>query len=839
MRQLISHRIKQQSGDRHILLKDHLESVGTRAASIVWSLREHIRLSFSSEDLALAAFVTGVCHDFGKSKRQFQDYIWGGKTTDKNHAQLSSLFAFLIAAELFRKRDLPAKLLPFVCAYAVNRHHGLLINLDGDDGAFNDQTLEYEYQIAKLSIDERIWSFSFEFAPLRMRIGFSEYRDQYFSYDPRNLVKQMNKFAQCLRKESAKSGAENSWLMDLYLSLFLIISALTECDQACVIDAPEPIAVRIINSDKVKECAFAQPKASRILQRLREKAWHQTQRHKPADIEPVLRLTLPTGVGKTLMGLYLGGQLQHKTCGPVIYALPYLSIIEQVTNVAHEMFSPDGFRIIQHHSLSFPQSGGEKESPNFAQARFALEQWDADLIITTFDQLLYSFLSADRGFIHRFFRLPGATLILDEVQSLPARLIPAVETLLTELQKKLGVKILYMTATHPPFLKKAQPVLKEEATFYKLLNRTTLKLNIREPISFSEYLKTLPEWLSKRKNKNILFVANTIRSSLQLFEYLQELKGNDSAFKDLRLIYLSGNVIPIERISRIDIIKGLLNKEERFVVVSTQCVEAGVDIDMDEVVRDFAPWDSLMQICGRANRAGKGKTANVSIYRWFDDSNGREFSHYIYDDILSDATLKVLGEKRTIAEKDYWSVHTEYTQQLERILSTDIAHEILRHALSWQFDEIGEFRKLFRGTESWKVSLFCEADDTSQTLKDISVLLWNKERPETIDALQRVLALCKDKLLFEPLHRFLRVDGRTVLQFVEQLNRSGEKKLRYELNRILRPMLQAYTISISVKRAEQLPVSLIVDGFPYLPREYYDPLKGAMGNAAGDRSNIL
>ncbi|MEM4284202.1 MAG: hypothetical protein QXS96_06940, partial [Candidatus Caldarchaeum sp.] len=115
------------------------------------------------------------------------------------------------------------------------------------------------------------------------------------------------------------------------------------------------------------------------------------------------RLTLPTGLKKTLMGLYLPGTLQDGQPRPVLYALPYLSIIEQATDVACQVFPKDetDFSVIQHHSLSFPDQPDEGLS-NFERARFALEDWDADLVVTTFDQLFYSFLSQDRGFIRRF-----------------------------------------------------------------------------------------------------------------------------------------------------------------------------------------------------------------------------------------------------------------------------------------------------------------------------------------------------------------------------------------------------------------------------------------------------
>jgi CRISPR-associated endonuclease/helicase Cas3 len=420
-------------------------------------------------------------------------------------------------------------------------------------------------------------------------------------------------------------------------------------------------------------------------------------------------------------------------------------------------------------------------------------------------------------------------LILDEVQTLPARLIPAVQILLQKMCEKLNLKILYMTATHPPFLKNAQSVLQDEEKYFEPINRTQLNLNIKETIPFTKYLENLPAWLLQRKGKSILLVANTIRSSLKLFDCLNTLRKQDESFQDMQLFYISGNIVPVERIKMINEIKQLLNTQPRpwLVVVSTQCIEAGVNIDMDEVVRDFGPWDSIMQICGRANRFDSRERAPVWIYRWSDDlsDRGREFHSYIYDPILTDATSSALSKYESIVEEvEYLDIQKLYSYELEQRLSQYVSQELIKYALSWQFDEL-DFREPFRGdNKAWKVSLFCIADDTANKLKDIAIELWSSREP--MEALKLLDKLCENSDLFSSIEQFLRIKPQSVKQFINGLKGQTERKLLYQLPKLLNPMLQAYTISISVRSLEGLNLGHISEGFSYIPRESYEVLCG-------------
>jgi len=817
-----------------ILLYDHLQNVGMRAASILLQLKPNLHLNnIPSDELARAAFITGICHDFGKAKLQYQDYIKGGKKKEKEHAAISSIFAFLVAANIFGDKPQPIRLLPFVCAYAINRHHGVLRNLEE---AFNEADLDNQIFVAKGNLDERVWAFQFKHEQLGISVDFADYRKKFEGISAKEITEQINKFSKLLRQKSEEKAG---WLIDLYFALLLIISSLTESDVGCVLGAPEPNPCHIIDPEPVLSFAFRQRPAPESFQELRRKAWQEIRNVLGLE-ETALRLTLPTGLGKTLMGLYLCGQMQQRKAmpNPVIYALPYLSLIEQATEVARSVFQNKDVSVIQHHSLSFPVMN-ESESPNFEQARFSLEDWNADLIITTFDQLFYSFLSSERSFIHRFFRLPGSVILLDEVQTIPPRLLPAVEMLLQELRHKMNVHIIYMTATHPPFLQNIASAVDNEASYFKPLRRTRLNLQL-EPMLFSNYLSQIDDWLIQRRGKKVLLVTNTIRCAQTLFRHLNELK-KESAFKELQIFQLSGAVVPIERLRRILRIKELVqNDPEAWIaVVSTQCVEAGVDLDMDEAVRDFAPWDSLLQVCGRVNRFGKRPCADVWVYRWVDDSGdgGREFHSYIYDSVFTDATLAVLQNRTVINESDYWLIQRTYAQELEQRLSKKQSDELLIHALSWQFDEL-EFQKLFRGQErAWKVSVFCVADDTAEKLKKVAIELWSSKNPK--GALEILETLCNMPNLFQPLKDFLRIKSDIIKSIIESLRDTPEYRLRFALSRLLQPMLQAYTISIPVRKLDELPFRYITEGFPYLPQDVYAAINGDAGKDIGFPDYIL
>jgi CRISPR-associated endonuclease/helicase Cas3 len=159
-----------------------------------------------------------------------------------------------------------------------------------------------------------------------------------------------------------------------------------------------------------------------------------------------------------------------------------------------------------------------------------------------------------------------------------------------------------------------------------------------------------------------MIVLNTISSSKKTYQYIRNelakkfgepniTENGIAEFPNIILIYLSSNIIPKHRFERI---KSINNKElnKRKIIVSTQVIEAGIDISVDEIYRDFAPLDSIIQTSGRCNRHNEKSSGIVNIY-YLKDEKDDKFSHKIYDILLLEVTEEILKYYHTIKEKDF------------------------------------------------------------------------------------------------------------------------------------------------------------------------------------------
>ena len=214
-----------------------------------------------------------------------------------------------------------------------------------------------------------------------------------------------------------------------------------------------------------------------------------------------------------------------------------------------------------------------------------------------------------------------------------------------------------MTATKPLIFTKNDCIelLDEEWNYFKLtdLNRTKIipkinALSIDE--FFNEFKKTYDV------NKSYVVVFNTIKSSIIFFNLMKENMIIDKKSSDEEFIYLSTNIPPFERIKRIKRIRKLIKENKKLIVVSTQLIEAGVDIDFDIAIRDIGPIDSIIQIAGRCNRNKGKETGEVYIFHLKD--NGEAYSKKIYKTLMYNISLSLLGKK--IEEKDFYNLINSY-----------------------------------------------------------------------------------------------------------------------------------------------------------------------------------
>lgn len=329
-------------------------------------------------------------------------------------------------------------------------------------------------------------------------------------------------------------------------------------------------------------------------------------RDKASSKPGVYTLTVPTGGGKTLSSLAFA--LQHAVAHQrqrVIYAIPYTSIIEQTADVFASIFGQEA--IVEHHSQF--DADAKNETP---RSRLAAENWDAPLIVTTNVQLFESLFAARTSRCRKLHRLANSVIVLDEAQLLPPDLLEPILEALRLLVEHYGVTLVLCTAT--------QPVLTEQRRFDPREQWRGLPEPIRiiddEPALFRSLARVKVEWPADlttpistealverlRDEACALVIVNTRADAEEIASALDRATGE-------RTLHLSAGMCGQHRSDTIAEIRARLKARSAgdcrpLRVVSTQLIEAGVDISFPVVYRALAGMDSMAQAAGRCNREG-------------------------------------------------------------------------------------------------------------------------------------------------------------------------------------------------------------------------------------------
>lgn len=312
-----------------------------------------------------------------------------------------------------------------------------------------------------------------------------------------------------------------------------------------------------------------------------------------ADAEPgFFDLCVPTGGGKTLASLAFG--LRHATrhgMRRVIVGIPFTSIIEQNARVYREMFDHLGDGVVlEHHSNTDPV---EETYTNRLQA----ENWDAPLVVTTNVQLFESLFAARTSQCRKLHRISRSVIILDEVQAIPVEILQPTLLALRELVAVYGCTVVLCTATQPAFgktktlpfgLEGVRPILPDAARVYEAMTRVSVEVDgvVADPELIERLLA----------EEQVLCIVNSRPHAASLFASLGEDDGH---------FHLSTRMCAAHRLSTLAVIRMALREGRRCRVVSTQLVEAGVDLDFPVVYRAICGIDSLAQAAGRCNREGR------------------------------------------------------------------------------------------------------------------------------------------------------------------------------------------------------------------------------------------
>ncbi|WP_295389644.1 CRISPR-associated helicase Cas3' [uncultured Thiodictyon sp.] len=322
-------------------------------------------------------------------------------------------------------------------------------------------------------------------------------------------------------------------------------------------------------------------------------------------------LTAPTGSGKTLAMLKFALEQAHRHgLKRIVLAVPFLTIIEQTARVYRAIFNdfPEHF-VLEHHSLAglgAETSQADAQPPQERERRLLAENWDAPIVITTNVQLLESLFSNRPSACRKIHNLMESVILFDEAQSLPTHLAVPTLAALSHLSAAYRTSVVFATATQPAFdslhaavSKHAAPgwqpveAVPDHPALFAALKRVTVTWpkpgEKRTWDDLAQELQDIPQ---------ALVVVNLKRHAVALLEALGDAPN---------IVHLSTNLCPVHRRAVLNRVRKRLAAGEPCRLISTQCVEAGVDLDFPRVFRAFAPLEAIAQAAGRCNREGRLK----------------------------------------------------------------------------------------------------------------------------------------------------------------------------------------------------------------------------------------
>ncbi len=579
-------------GARPHLLATHLREVGRRAAANA-SAFGHVW-----------AQLAGQWHDLGKYRRGFQTYvrltadahIEGRlpKRSDKSHSAAGALHAIDVLRQRFgTDGERAGRLL----AYVIAGHHAGLADwtasLDRRLFGTGAADSEREFAEARLACEEG------EPDLLGLPVTFS-LRDSLLSIPG---VRSNNPLAWSL------------WLRMLFSALvdadFIDTEAYFNEGKNRARDQFAPIATYrdqlTVALQRVSDHVRAAGRSDDAVMRARS-AVLQNCREAAQRAQGVFSLEVPTGGGKTLSSLAFA--LDHAVAHEkrrVVYAIPYTSIIEQTADEFAKIFGPDA--VVEHHSQM--DTADDKET---AATRLACENWDAPLIVTTNVQLFESLFAARTSRCRKLHNLANSVIVLDEAQLLPPEFLQPILDTLRLLVDHYGVTLLLCTATQPVLtstqrfdpraalrgLPAPAPIVVDRDALYAGLNR----VDVEWPADLQSSVELNDVAAQMAHGHCALAVVNTRKDAAELTAALDAATGT-------RALHLSAAMCGQHRADVITEIRVRLDarrdagSDEPLHVVSTQLVEAGVDVDFPVVYRALAGLDSIAQAAGRCNREGR------------------------------------------------------------------------------------------------------------------------------------------------------------------------------------------------------------------------------------------
>ncbi len=584
----------------------------------IQTLEEHLKgtstlcdLFLSSVGIGKAGRTVGLLHDLGKACKSFNQYISGEEFYARGEIDHSTAGAQFLQDYYGACNSPYEKIALEMMEHVIMSHHSGMVNYISADGqAFFPKRIGKD--IDKTHLDEAI-----------------ERLDKGLMHDIRESVRgAVVQLASVLEKIDIKKK-ERIMQTTFRFGLLnrMMLSSLIDADRIDTVSFQNDSAysVRQIDWDKLRsrfEEKISHFDGADRISKIRKKISDEclaASANKPG----IFTLSVPTGGGKTLSSFRFAiNHLCENSMVRIIYVVPYLSILEQNVNVIRRMINNDGepdYVTECHSNVDVADDDLGDDSSEKTIWGSPMDSWDGPVVFTSMVQFLEVLFASGTKRIRRMHNLCNAVIVFDEIQNLPIKTVYMFNEAVNFLCKYCGSSAVLCTATQPCLgdsmlrcpvdMADTTEIVSDVGNLFDELKRTRfhyvnqkgLPMGPRDVANMA--LEIMPSV------ESILIIVNTKRMAREVFEALKYDVGSDVA-----LFHLSTNMCPTHRKTVFERMMAVLGNE-KVMCVSTQLIEAGVDIDFNVVIRSMAGLDSISQAAGRCNRNAKSDCGDAYIVR--------------------------------------------------------------------------------------------------------------------------------------------------------------------------------------------------------------------------------
>lgn len=626
-------------------------------------LENHIKNMISPGDEELDKQVK-LYHDIAKLKNNFQIYIrdTSNDKLDKNHSFLSAYF-FLLNS----KFDEISTLFGFL---AIVSHHGDAVNLmtlarEANKFFKNSKELEYWEEVANAAKNIKIYS------------GLSTKKDEFLDG------------AERLRRYLILLQYKHKFTYEDFINFKSLYSNLVYSDKfEAIFNTPKQetkdIPIDVLESD---------------IQSLPPNKKRDTFRNFVLnnfdENYKLFTLTAPTGYGKTLTALNFALKFNKSR---IIYALPFTSIIDQTYDIIAKIYKNSDISVSKaHHKTMIDEKNLTKED-RYSKIKFLMESFSGEINVTTLYQLIFALFGNKNKDNVKFNQLKNSVVIIDEAQAIPYNFRKDFILLCEIISQRLDTIFIFMSATMPIIKSKNFKEISNLEYFSKQDRYVIKWLDINGEDGLLEKI------CKTASDKNTLVVVNTIKKAQELFVKLRD---------KFSCFCLNGYMYDDHKRATIEAVRCAIDKSKvgplasKILLISTQSIEAGVDLDFDVGFREVSPISSIIQTAGRVNRHFREIRGDLYVFPEIS-----KFTNLIYGDLYKvSGTILENFRQREVRESEILEISNSFFQKVSAQLEQDTDEsDIGKRIKKLEFEDINEVIKKVMD-DNCKQTLIIEAKE--------------------------------------------------------------------------------------------------------------------------------